>query len=151
MKFTPKYLNRFLLFKIPVAWLAGIRVKETNEQQTVLQVRHGRINQNPFGSVYFAVLVMGGELATGIPLFKAIAQRNENISMLVVRHQSDFFKKATGKIRFVFNQNEEIRQALKQLKQAGDHTRFVLTSKAVNEQGETVAGFSFEWSLKKRG
>ncbi len=150
MKYSPHYLSRFLFFKIPIAWLAGVRPVEISDKQTVLRLRYGRFNRNPFGSIYFAVLLMGGELVTGIPLFKCIDERKANISMLVVRNESVFLKKAKGTIRFVFDENEQIRQALEQLQKPGDQVRFTLHSRAVNEGGEIVAEFRFEWSLKKR-
>jgi len=148
MKFDLRSLNRFLLLKIPIARLAGIRVVRLDDKACELTLRHRWLNQNPFGSVYFGVLVMGGELATGIPLFKAVNDSGRKISMLVKSHRSEFLKKATGRIRFVFDDMEDLNRNLQTALQSGEKHAFELHSRALDEQGETVATFSYLWSVK---
>ena len=148
MRFDPRALNRFLLLKIPIAWLAGIRVREVSDHRTVLSLRHGWINQNPFGSVYFGVLVMGGELATGIPLYRAVSRSGRRVSMLVKEQQAAFHKKATGRIRFVFEDDGSVARHLDAAVQTGRKQVFDLRSEAYNEAGEKVATFVFRWSIK---
>jgi len=150
MQFTPFRLNLYLLKTIPIAWLAGIRVREISSRQTVLTVRHRWINQNPFRSVYFGVLVMAGELATGIPLFREVLRSGESISMLVIEHRSLFFKKATGRIRFEFRDYDKIRQAIVHAVDTGNAVQLPLTVQGINEQGEIIGEFLYRWSIKKR-
>jgi len=149
MKFDVRSINHFILWKIPIARIAGIRLRRTDEEQTVLELRHRWINQNPFGSVYFGVLVMGGELATGIPLFKAVSESGHRISMLVVHHQSTFTKKATGRIRFIFKDMAAIRRHLEAAIRSGEKEVFDLEAHAINENGDTVATLLYRWSVKR--
>ncbi|MCB0473669.1 MAG: thioesterase, partial [Flavobacteriaceae bacterium] len=101
MKFTVKSLNRFLLYKLPSAYLCGVRVKSLNNREAIATVKHSWINQNPFRSLYWAVQGMTSELATGILVMKEIAESGKKISMLVINQKGSFSKKATGKIRFI--------------------------------------------------
>ncbi len=149
--FTPRTLNRFLMTRIPLAWIAGLRVSELSNERCELRLRHRWINQNPFGSVYFAVLAAGGELATGIPLFREVQAAGRPVSMLVVEQQARFLKKARGRIRFVFNDMELIRQQVARALNTGQAQVFVLTSRAIDEQGQTLAEFRFHWSVKPKG
>jgi len=150
MQFTPFRLNLFLLKTIPVAWLAGIRVREISDARTIVSVRHRWINQNPFHSIYFGVLVMAGELSTGIPLFREIIRSRQNISMLVVEHRSVFFKKAVGRIRFEFHNYEAVRQAVVLAAETGEAVSLPLTVKGIDDKGQVTGEFLYRWSLKKR-
>jgi len=150
MQFTPFRLNLYLLKTIPIAWIAGIRVKEISSTHVMLKVRHRWLNQNPFRSIYFGVMVMAGELATGIPLFQILRQQKQNISMLVVEHQSFFYKKATGTLTFRFDDFDTVRQAVAEAARTGQPVRFRLRVTAVNNSGDITGEFYYTWSLKKR-
>ena len=58
-------LNTFTFFKLPSAWLAGVRVKKISLESCIVSVKHRWINQNPFKSMFWAVQGMAAELATG--------------------------------------------------------------------------------------
>ncbi|NPA42444.1 MAG: DUF4442 domain-containing protein [Chlorobi bacterium] len=150
MQFTPFRLNLYLLRAVPLAWLAGIRVRETGPPRTLLSVRHRWINQNPFRSIYFGVLVMGGELATGIPLFREIYERNPDISMLVIAQEARFLKKARGIVVFEFTAYDRVKAAVDRARHSSEPVEVWLGSEARNREGEKVAEFRFLWSLKRR-
>ncbi len=148
MKFTPKHINRFLLYKLPSAWVSGIRLKSISDKSAEVMARHRWINQNPFRSMYFAVLAMGAELSTGILVMKKIQNSGKNISMLVTGVQGEFYKKARGKIRFVCEQGDLIDAQIDKTVQTGNGVHFDLVSKAYDEQNDEVCRFVFRWSVK---
>ncbi len=151
MKFTPASINRFILFKIPIAWLAGIRVREITDKRCIITLKHKWLNQNPFHSVYFGVLVMAGELSTGIPLFREVQKSGRPVSMLVVRHESFFYKKATGRIRFEFTGMDLIKEKLHEALRTGQPVSFELTSLAYNADNIQIGKFIYQWSVKSKG
>jgi len=148
MKFTPTSINRFLFFKLPIAWISGIRLKAITDKKSVVTAKHRWINQNPFDSMYFAVLAMGAELSTGILVMKKIQESEKNISMLVTGTRGEFYKKARGKINFVCDQGVLINNYIEKTIQTGEGVRFELTSIAMDEQGDQVCRFTFQWSVK---
>ncbi len=148
MKFTPKHINRFLLFHLPSAWISGVRLKSIDDNEAVVTAKHRWINQNPFNSMYFAVLAMGAELSTGILVMKKIQESGKNISMLVTGTHAVFTKKAKGRISFVCTQGQSIDAYITQAIQTGQGVEFELTSHAYNEAGEKVCTFVFQWSIK---
>jgi len=150
MKFTPKHINRFLFFKLPSAWLCGIRIKSIDDQKAIVTAKHRWINQNPFNSMYFAVLAMGAELSTGILVMKKIQDSGKNISMLVTGTQGEFTKKARGRIRFICDEGQMIDNYINTALQSEEGVQFNLTSKAYDETNELVCTFVFQWSIKKR-
>ncbi len=148
MTFTPSKINRFLLIQLPIAWLAGIRIKEISDTKAVATAKHRWLNQNPFNSMYFAVLAMGAELSTGILVMKKIQDSKKNISMLVTHNEADFTKKARGRIQFICDEGDKIDQNIAQTINTGEGVQFNLTSKGYDEAGDLVCTFTFQWSMK---
>jgi hypothetical protein len=148
MALNTSKLNSFLFFKLPSAFLCGVRVKEINSAVCKATVRHRWINQNPFNSMYFAVQAMAAELTTGALVMNEIQQSGQKISMLVANNKSNFSKKATGKVTFICKDgalvHEEIAKAIK----TGEGQTFWLKSIGYNQEQIQVSEMDFEWSIK---
>lgn len=148
MNFTPSKLNLFLLFKLPAAFICGVRVKKISLKTCMVSVRHRWINQNPFGSLYFAVQAMAAELTTGALVKAHVDLIDKKISMLIVKNKSIFLKKALGKIEFECEEGNEISEILQKAIETGEGQTFWLKSIGKDESGEVVAEMDFEWSVK---
>ena len=112
MKYTPSKINRWMLSKLPAAWLSGVRLALIDEDKCEVKVRFKWINQNPYRSMFWAVQGMAAELTTGMLLTKSIQDSNTNISMLLVSNKSNFHKKAVGKITFTCSEGEIAKQLI---------------------------------------
>jgi len=141
-------LHLFLLLKLPNAFFSGVRVKSLQENSCITSVKHRWINQNPFGSIYFAVLAMAAELSTGALVLQKIKTSNKKVSMLVTHQKSTFLKKAKGRITFTCTDGKLIDDALKQSIQTGEGASFWMKSIGIDEENEVVTEMEFEWSLK---
>jgi hypothetical protein len=148
MEFSPTKLNTFLFFKLPSAFWCGIRVKLISQQQCIVSVKHRWFNQNPFNSMYFAVQAMAAELTTGALVMLQIKKTNKKISMLVANNNGNFTKKATGKITFTCNDGHLIAETIQKTIDSGEGQTLWMKSIGINENGEQVAEFNFEWSIK---
>lgn len=148
MIITAAQLNRFLFFKLPSAFFCGVRVREIDEQQCVVSVKHRWINQNPFRSMYFAVQAMGAELSTGALVMYHIQKSGKKISMLVANNKGNFTKKATGRITFCCNDGHLIDDAIQKTIATGEGQTFWMKSIGLNEQGVQVSEMDFEWSVR---
>ena len=147
-KYTVGNLNKFLLFKLPSAYLSGVRVKSFGDNEAVATVKHRWINQNPFRSLYWATQGMASELATGILVMKKIKDSGRQISMLVRAQQGEFTKKATGRINFLCDEGHLIDQAIEQSIASGEGQTVTLTANGIDEQGDQVSSFSYTWGIK---
>ena len=148
MKFTPRKLNYFLAFKLPSAFLTGVRTKFIDTHKCVVVVKHRWINQNPFNSMFWAVQGMAAELATGALLMMKIKASNNSISMLVVNNKASFSKKAKGVITFSCTQGAVVDAAIEKAISKGEGQCFFLTAAGVDQNGDEVSSFEFEWSVK---
>jgi len=150
MKFTPKNLNRFLLFKLPSAFFTGVRVTFISDQKAVVIVKHRWISQNPFNSLYYGVQAMAAELSTGVLVLKQIAESKQKISMLVTSQTANFTKKGRGIVEFTCDEGDKINHAIQETIKTGEGQVLTLQSQGLNEKGEQVSVFKFEWSIKKK-
>nr|BFF40520.1 DUF4442 domain-containing protein [Tenacibaculum mesophilum] len=148
MKFTPRKVNAFLLFKLPSAFFTGVRLKSLTNDRAEVKVTHKWVNQNPFKSMFWAVQGMASELSTGILVMKEIDASNKKISMLVTNMNGTFTKKATGKIRFECNDGKLIRETIQKAIDTGEGQTVTVISEGFNEEGVSVSKFEYEWSLK---
>ncbi len=148
MSFSSKKLNKFLLFKLPSAWICGVRVSIIEENECKTTVRHKWINQNPFKSMFWAVQGMAAELSTGVLVMQEIQKRGRKMSMLVISNRASFVKKGTGKIEFTCYDDNNIATAIDQTIETGEGQTFWLQSKGVNDKNEVVSIFDFEWTVK---
>lgn len=151
MKLTASNLNKFLFFKLPSAFICGVRVKTINETTCLATVKHRWINQNPFNSMYFAVQAMAAELTTGALVMLHIRESGKKISMLVANNKSNFTKKATGRITFTCNNGNLIKDAIQKTIETGEGQTFWMKSIGINEKGEQVSELDFEWSIRVKG
>jgi hypothetical protein len=141
-------LNKFVLFKLPSAFICGVRVKEINDNKCVVTVKHRWINQNPFNSMYFAVQAMAAELTTGALVISEIQKSGRKISMLVANNKGNFTKKATGRITFVCNDGHLIAEAIQRTIETGEGQTFWMKSIGTDEKGIQVSEMDFEWSVR---
>ena len=148
MEINVSKLNQFLFFKLPSAFLCGVRVKAINEKQCVVSVKHRWINQNPFKSMYFAVQSMAAELSTGALVMLHIKQSGRSVSMLVAANKSVFHKKATGRITFTCSDGDKIRDAIALTIASGEGQTCWMQSVGTNQKGEIVSEMHFEWTVK---
>jgi len=150
MTITPNKLNTFLMFKLPSAYICGIRTKYLDSTKCIVKVRHRWINQNPFHSMFWAVQGMAAELTTGALLTSKIRASGKKISMLVASNNANFTKKATGIITFVCTEGEQIDKAIQQAIKTGEGQTIWMNSIGTNAEGIQVSSFNFEWTIKVR-
>lgn len=148
MDFTASNINKFLFFKLPSAFLCGVRAKHIDLQKCEVTVTHRWINQNPFNSMYFAVQAMAAELSTGALVMSHIRKSSEKISMLVATNKCSFTKKATGKITFTCTNGPDIQKAIENTIATREGQTCWMQSTGRNAQGEIVSEMQFEWTVK---
>ena len=136
------------MYNLPSAFLCGVRVKRINDEQCHVGVRHKWINKNPFKSMFWAVQGMAAELATGALIIMKIKQSNKKVSMLVVKNEAQFFKKAKGRITFQCTQGKAIDSILQNAIKTGEGYSFTLTAEGRDEANDVVSTFNFMWSIK---
>jgi hypothetical protein len=147
---SPTRLKLFFLKDLPMAYLAGLRIKHLDFEKGVVTIPFKYINKNPFRSIYFACQAMAAELSTGILAMMAIYKSTPAVSMLVVGMEATFQKKATGLVTFTCADGQKVFEAVAQSKATGEGRTVVCTSIGTDEKGDKVAEFRITWSFKAK-
>jgi len=140
----------FMLKKLPLAFIAGLKVVHIDEEMASISIPFKFLNQNPFQSIYFAALAMAAELSTGILALINVQAASKPVSMLVFDMSANFTKKAKGKIVFSCYQGKEIEEAIKESIKTGEGKTVTVTSAGIDVEGDQVAEFKFTWTFKPK-
>ena len=136
-----------MFFKLPAAWLMGVKVRMINHSNCICTLKYRWINQNPFKSIFWAAQGMAAEFATGVLLMREIELSNKNISMLLVDVEAKFTKKAIGKISFKCDKGLMIKKKIGSLNSQNAKSTMWIDSIGVDESGQEVSKFKFNWSI----
>lgn len=147
---NPIKFRIFLFLRLPSAFFAGVRIKHINPSSCSVKIPYKWFSQNPFRSTYFACLSMAAEMSTGALGMAHTHKMNPAVSMLVVRVESEYFKKAIGITTFTCNEGLEIARIIKEAVETGHGKSIRVQSTGKNEDGEVVAEFWITWSFKAR-
>ncbi|RZK24299.1 MAG: DUF4442 domain-containing protein [Hymenobacter sp.] len=146
---NPFKLRLFLLRRLPLAWLAGLRLVALTPAAATVTIRYQYLTQNPFQSIYFAALAMAAELASGMQAMLH-TQGGGAVSMLVVGLEAEFTKKAVGLIAFTCPDGAAIEAAVTASRATGEGRTVCCTSTGRNEAGDVVAVFRVRWSFRAK-
>lgn len=147
---NPLKYQLFLLKNLPAAFFAGLKTSKLTAQEATVSVKYKWFNKNPFNSLYFAILSMAAEMSTGVLVLGNIYKKQPSVSMLVLKTEGEFFKKATGKILFTCKDGMQVQQAVAYSLLTGEAQTVVCHSIGMNEENIEVAHFTFTWSIKAR-
>jgi len=140
----------FLFFKLPAAFFSGVRIRDIDEDKCVATIPYKWFSQNPFRSTYFACLAMAAEMTTGSLGMMHVRKRTPPVSMLVVKLEAVYFKKATGITIFTCKDGAQLRATIENAIATGEGQSFTALSEGVNEAGDKIADFYITWSFKAK-
>lgn len=140
----------FLLMKLPIALITGIRVRSLDGSSSVVTVPYKWLSQNPFRSVYFASQAMAAEMSTGVLSMMAIQGCKPPVSMLVTKLEAVFTKKASSRVYFTCADGDAIMQAVEETLRTGEGVTVLCTSIGRLADGTEVSRFQVEWSFRAR-
>lgn len=140
----------FLFWKLPAAFFSGVRINTLTPERCAARVTYKWFSQNPFRSTYFACLAMAAELSTGALSMAHLYKRNPAVSMLVVKMEAEYGKKATGITVFTCEEGLALAAAIEEAVRSGSGQQVTVSTTGRNEKGEQVALFRITWSFKAK-
>ncbi|MEN7549131.1 DUF4442 domain-containing protein [Rapidithrix thailandica] len=147
---NPSRFKLFLLSQVPMAFLAGVGLKELNGEQARISVPYRWLNKNPFRSMYFAVMSMAAEISTGTLALLAAHGHRPKVAGIVTGMEASFTKKATKLTTFVCQDGELLREAVEKCMQTQEPVKVRAKTIGTMKDGTEVATFYFEWSFKQK-
>jgi hypothetical protein len=148
---SPFWIRLFLLVKLPLGFMAGLRVRHLDRHRCQASVPYGWRTQNPFRSTYFAAQAMAAELSTGALAMYAVKSAPASIAMLITGLEGGFGKKATGLATFTCDGGDALFAAVAEAVRTGESTTATVETVGTMANGMEVARFQFTWWFKRRG
>lgn len=146
----PIKFRLFLLSKLPSAYFSGVRVRYVDDDKAVVSVPYKWFSTNPFRSTYFACLSMAAEMSTGVLAMAHTYRQTPAVSMLVLKVEGNFMKKATGLTSFTCEDGLLVKQLVHEALASGKPSTAVMRSTGKNKDGDTVAEFAITWTFKAK-
>lgn len=140
----------YLLRKLPLGFVAGLRVEHFSSNKSVVSVPYNRLTSNPFRSTYFAPLTMAAELSSGLFALQGVLASEVPVSMLVVGMKGQFLKKARSRIRFESRDGEAISAAIAACSHTDEGQEVVVQTSGFDNDGLEVARFEFHWTFRRK-
>jgi len=144
----PIKFNFYMLTHLPAAFFSGVRVREIDMDKASVSVPFKWFSKNPFRSTYFACLAMAAEMSTGLLAMLHTYKHRPPVSMLVIRLEAEYHKKATGLTTFTSRDGDGMKHAIEEAVATHDPVIFQARSIGTNEKGEVVAEFLIIWSFR---
>lgn len=147
---NPGKFGLFLFSKLPMGWLAGLRVQALSADRCVTSVPFKWWTKNPFRSMYFAVQSMAAELSTAAPCLLAIQGHQPTVAFIIVDLQASFGKKATGRVYFTCEDGQKAFDAVEKAIATGEPQTATFKTTGKMKDGTVVSEFTITWSFKQR-
>ena len=147
---NPWMMRFFMVGKLPLGLMAGLRVRHLDAQRCEASVPYKWRTTNPFRSTYFAAQSMAAELSTGALAMLATDAAPESVAMLITDMDAQFGKKATDTAIFTCESGDAIFAAVEQTLATGEPATARVETVGRMPNGVEVSRFHFTWSFKKR-
>lgn len=147
------YLRLFGLAKIPVLFFVSPSVVEWSDDRLVVKIPLGWRTKNHLGSMYFAVLAAGADLAAGFLAMSMIRKRGEKISLIFKSVKAEFLKRAEGDVFFTCEDGVLVTDLVEKAIETGERVELdvpVVATVPSKLGNEPVARFTMTLSLKKK-
>jgi hypothetical protein len=139
-----------MFFQVPFNFLAGIRLRELNEESCKVSVPYRWRNKNPFKSTFWAVLGMAAELSTGALVKMYTYKLEPSVAIIVGDCTGEFIAKAVDLTTFVCKDGRRIAATVKKAVKTGEPQEVLCKTIGYSKAGEEVARFTFTWKMKRR-
>src|SRR6478672_11600243 len=145
---NPLKFKVFQLMQLPASYFSGVRLVAADPEKAEVTVPYKWFTRNPFRSTYFACLSMAAEMSTGVLAMAQVYKRQPRVALLVIAVEGKFYKKATGRTRFVCLEGKAISAIVQTAIDTGEPQTIRLLSSGFNDAGELVAEFWITWSFR---
>ena len=144
---------RLLGLRIPGLLFCSPRVLELDAEGCAVGIPLGWRTKNHLGSMYFAVLCAGADLAAGLNAFQLIREQHPTVNLIFADVKAQFLKRADGDVVFRSRQGKQIAEAMAQTERTGERVTFpveIVATVPSKSGDEPVAKFTLGLSLKKK-
>lgn len=141
----------YLVAKIPLAFCAGLRLVQLDEESCRVRLPGGWRTQNPFRSTYFAAQMMAAELSTGAPAMMLAGGMSVSTALILREVRAVFTKRIQGPSLFLFSDVRGMRAVVEKAAASTESEAYTGRVTGTEADGGAASEFEITWSFKARG
>ena len=146
-------MRAFGFWKIPLIAFVRPRVLENSLDRLVVKIPLRHRTKNHWNSMYFGVLAVGADCASGFFAMEHVRASGQKISLVFKDFKAEFLKRPESDVHFTCSDREVVAALVAQAIATGERHNAAIEVIATcpNKSGsEPVARFSLTLSLKKQ-
>ena len=145
---SPPLFRAALVAKVPLLLFTGARVDELDLEHCQIHLPFGWINKNPFGSMYFASIMMCSEAVTGGLVMLHDENRDNDFVTIVKSISGDFDRAAYSDMTFVCDEGDKVDGLFERALDATDRVEETLLVEGIDDDGEHCSTAEVTWSIR---
>ncbi len=136
------------LVKIPLIGYLRPKLISLDDKSVKVKIKFRRRSKNHLNSMYFGALAVGADVSGGIHAFYFSRKHNKKVSFAFKGMKAEFLKRAESDVIFECSQGKLIEQIVLDSFEKKERINQNVTVEARNTDGEVVATFEMEISVK---
>lgn len=144
---------RWMLFllgmvKIPLIGYLRPKLMALDDETVKVRIKFRRRSKNHLNSMYFGALAVGADVSAGIHAFYFSGKHGKKVSFAFKSMKAEFLKRAESDVTFICNEGRLIEQIVLESFEMQERINRIVKVDAQNAEGESVAVFEMEISVK---
>jgi acyl-coenzyme A thioesterase PaaI-like protein len=145
------FLRGFGLWKVPLLFSVGPKVRELTDEATVVEIPLRRWTRNHLGSMYFGTLAIGADCVVGLTGWNQVRKRGGKVHLSFKDFHADFLKRPEGNVLFHCREGRKVAMFVEEVLRTGERGNLAVQAYAtVKGSEEPVARFTLTLSLKRK-
>lgn len=136
------------IFKIPMIGYVKPRLIQMTDHDVLVRIKLRRRTKNHLKSMYFGALAVGADVTAGLHAFYFCDELNVRPSFAFKGMKAEFIKRAETDVEFSCTEGQLIREQVLKAIQTNERQNHWVKVTAKNLNGEIVALFEMEISVK---
>lgn len=151
-KISLKKMRRLLwlmgMFKIPMIAFVRPKLMLLDENSSQVRIKLKRRTKNHLKSMYFGSLAVGADMAAGLHAFYFAEESGVKVSFAFKAVKAEFLKRALTDVYFNSDEGQLVKKAFDEAMSTKERVNKWIKVEARNTDGEIVAVFDMEISVK---
>ncbi len=136
------------IFKIPMIGYVKPRLIQITEHDVLVRIKLRRRTKNHLKSMYFGALAVGADVTAGLHAFYFCDELNVRPSFAFKGMKAEFIKRAETDVEFSCTEGQVIREQVLKAIQTNERQNHWVKVTAKDLNGEIIALFEMEISVK---
>lgn len=133
---------------IPMLGYVRPKLEQIDDKEARVSIRLRRRTKNHLKSMYFGALAVGADVAAGLHTFYFSDELGVKPSFSFRSMSGNFYKRAEGTVWFTSSDGQKVKETVLLAKETGERHHALIHVDAKTANGETIAAFEMEISVK---